>query len=76
MENSKVDCDISLQNFLENGAYEAFNIKMTNIQKYSKIFIIILFIQVGINGLAIIILILTSLVIIYTTIDEIIAIII
>ena len=62
MENSKVDCDISLQNFLENGAYEAFNIKMTNIQKYSKIFIIIL--------------ILTSLVIIYTTIDEIIAIII
>ena len=75
LENSDADCDVNLQNFIENGAYETFNIKMTNIQKYSKIFITLLFIQVGINGLAIIILFLTSLAIIYTTIDEIIAII-
>lgn len=75
LENSKVDCEIILPNFLENGAYETFNIKMTNIHKYSKILIIVLFIQVGINGLALIILFLTDLAIIYTTIDEIIAII-
>lgn len=48
---------------------------MTNIHKYSKILIIVLFIQVGVNGLALIILFLTDLAIIYTTIDEIIAII-
>ena len=46
LENSDVDCDTSLPDFLEKGAYETFNIKMTNIHKYSKIFIIILYIQV------------------------------
>jgi len=75
LENSDVDCDTRLPDFLEKGAYETFNIKMTNIHKYSKIFIIILYIQVGVNGLALIILFLTNLAIIYTTIDEIIAII-
>ena len=66
---SEEKCEEILPNFLEKGAYETFNFKINKIYKYSKILIIILYIQVGINGLNIIILFLTNVAIIYTSFD-------
>ena len=73
LEYSDVKCDDVLPDFLEKGVYETFNIKMSKVYKFSKAYIIILFIQLGIIVLAIVILFITGIAFIYTCIDGIIS---
>ena len=46
------ECDYNLDSFLDEGAYETFNIKMKQIHKYSTGLISILFIEIGLNIIA------------------------
>lgn len=69
LDFSQSDCEWKLEQFLENGAYETFNFKMNKINKYSKIFIVIIYIHVGLVGISILVVIFCDVAIIYTTID-------
>ena len=69
LDFSQSDCEWKLEQFLENGAYETFNFKMNKINKYSKIFIVIIYIHVGLVGVSILVVIFCDVAIIYTIID-------
>ena len=69
LDFSNSECDWKLEQFLEKGAYETFYFRMNKINKYSKIFIVIIFIHVGLVGISILIVIFCDVAIIYTIID-------
>ena len=72
LDYSKSNCDSKLEQFLEKGAYETFFFDMNKIHKYANIFIIIIYIHVGLVGISILIVLIWDVAIIYTTIDGII----